>query len=152
MEELTEVATNVDETNVGGETVIDFDIAANEDYEVQSCVMVNDENEVVEAAVRFGRVEEQPEIGVGVPILNTAWISMVQETTGLDKLGPTALEADMSDFDHIVPHLRVERENVETYDCETLDLCEFVSSVAELSALVERVFRGDTDNEIDEWL
>lgn len=152
MDELTEVATNVDETNIDGETVIDFDIAANEDYEVQSCVMVNDENEVVEAAVRFGRVEEKSDIGVGVPILNSAWVSMVQKTTGFDTLGPTALEADMSDFDHVVPHLRIERENVEKYDCETLSLCEFVTAVAELSALVERVFRGDTDAEIDEWL
>ncbi len=152
MHELTEVADNVAERDVNGETVIDFDIAANEDYEIQSAVMVNDENEVVEAAVRFGRVEEKPEIGVGVPILNSAWVSMVQETTGFDTLEPTALEADMSDFEHVVPHLRIERENVETYDRETLTLCEFVSAVAELSALVERVFRGDTDNEIDEWL
>lgn len=152
MDELTKAATNVDETEVGDETVIDFDIDANEDYEIQSCVMVNDDNEVVEAAVRFGRVEEKPDIGVGVPILNSAWVSMVQEATGFDQLGTTALEADMSDFEHIVPHFRIERENVEEHDCETLGLCEFVSSIVELSANVERVFRGDTDSEIDEWL
>lgn len=152
MHELTEVADNVDETKVAGETVIDFDIVANEDYEIQSAVMVDDDNRVVEAAVRFGRVEEKTDIGVNHSILNNAWINMVKETTGFDRLEPTALEADMSDFEHIVPHLRVERENVETYDCETLTLSEFVSAVAELSALVERVFRGDTDNEIDEWL
>jgi len=152
MDELKNAATNVDITDVGGEQVIDFDIDANEDYEIQSCVMVNDDNEVVEAAVRFGRIEEQPDIGVGKPILHSAWISMVQDATGIDRLGPTALEADLSDFSHIVPHLRIERENVETYDCETLTLSEFVEAVVELSALIERVFRGDTDNEIDEWL
>jgi len=152
MQELTQVADNVDETEVGGEQVIDFDIAANSDYEIQSCVMVNDENEVIEAAVRFGRVEEQPDIGVGVPILESAWLAMVKEMTGFDTLEPTAIEADMSDFEHVVPHLRIKRENVENFGCETLTLSEFVSAVAELSALVERVFRGDTDNEIDEWL
>lgn len=152
MDELTNAATNVDITEIDGEEIIDFDIDANEDYEIQSCVMVNDDNEVVEAAVRFGRIEEQPEIGVGKPILNSAWISMVQETTGFDTLEPTALEADLSDFTHIVPHLRVERENVETYDCDTLTLSEFVAAVVELSALVEKVFRGDTDAHIDDYL
>ena len=152
MNELTNAATNVDISEIDGEEVIDFDIDANEDYEIQSCVMVNDDNEVVEAAVRFGRIEEQPEIGVGKPILNSAWISMVQEATGFDTLEPTALEADLSDFTHIVPHLRVERENVETYDCDTLTLSEFVGAVVELSALVEKVFRGDTDAHIDDYL
>lgn len=152
MDELTNAATNVDITEIDGEEVIDFDIDANDDYEIQSCVMVNDDNEVVEAAVRFGRIEEQPEIGVGKPILYSAWISMVQEATGFDTLEPTALEADLSDFTHIVPHLRVERENVETYDCDTLTLSEFVGAVVELSALVEKVFRGDTDAHIDDYL
>ena len=152
MDELTNAATNVDITEIDGEEVIDFDIDANEDYEIQSCVMVNDDNEVVEAAVRFGRIKEQPEIGVGKPILNSAWISMVQEATGFDTLEPTALEADLSDFTHIVPHLRVERKNVETYDCDTLTLSEFVGAVVELSALVEKVFRGDTDAHIDDYL
>lgn len=152
MDELTDAAANVDITDVNGEQVIDFDIDANEDYEIQSCVMVNDDNEVVEAVVRFGRIEEQPDIGVGKPVLHSAWMSMVQDATGFDVLDPTALEADLSDFKHIVPHLRVERENVEKYDCDTLTLSEFVSVVVELSALVERVFRGDTDNEIDEYL
>ena len=152
MDELTNAATNVDITEIDGEEVIDFDIDANDDYEIQSCVMVNDDNEVVEAAVRFGRIEEQPEIGVGKPILYSAWISMVQEATGFDTLEPTALEADLSDFTHIVPHLRVERENVETYDCDTLTLSEFVGAVVELSALVEKVFRGDTEAHIDDYL
>lgn len=152
MEELTDAATNVDITDLDDERVIDFDIDANDDYEIQSSVIVNDDNEVVEAAVRFGRIEEQPEIGVGTSILNTAWTNMVKEATGFTQLGPTALEADLSDFDHIVPHLRIERENVETYDCETLDLSEFVEAVVELSALVERVFRGDTDAHIDDYL
>lgn len=152
MDELTDTASNVDITELDGEQVIDFDIDANDDYEIQSSVMVNDDNDVVEAAVRFGHIEEQPEIGVGAPILESAWVNMVSDVVGFDTLAPTALEADLSDFDHVVPHLRVARENVETYDCETLTLSAFVSSVVELSALVERVFRGDTDAHIDEYL
>ena len=152
MDELTDVATNVDEFELNGDQAIDFDIAANEDYEVQSRVIVDDDNNVIEAAVRFGRIEEQPEIGVGKPIMASAWTSMVQEANGFDQVEPTTLEADLSDFSHIVPHLRVKRENVETYDCETLTLSEFVGAVAELGTLVERVFRGDTDRHIDDYL
>lgn len=152
MNALDNIATNVDITEVGGQQVIDFDIAANTDYEIQSCIMVNDDNDVVEAAVRFGRVEEQPEIGVGKPILYRAWISMVKEATGFDDLEQTALEADLSDFKHLVPHLRVERENVEMYDLDTLSIGEFAEAVADLGRLVEDVFRGDTDAHIDDYL
>lgn len=152
---LNTVTTNVDVTDVGGEQVIDFDIAANTDYEIQSCVMVDDEENVIEAAVRFGRVEERPDLGIGKPILHSAWNTMVREATGFDSLEPTALEADLSDFTYLVPHLRVERENVETYGCATLTLEEFVAAVEQLAELVETVLRGDDatiDNQIDAYL
>lgn len=148
-------ATNVSPRSVGEETVIDFDVAANEGYEIQSCAMVNDDGEVVEAAIRFGRIEERPEIGVNTSILENAWTNMVSAATGFDRLEPTALEADMSDFDHVVPHLRVERENVETYDCETLTVETFADAVEQLADLVSDVLRADAetmDAEIDGWL
>lgn len=152
---LNAVATNVDITDVGGEQIVDFDIEANTDYEIQSCVMVDEDDNVVEAAVRFGRVEERPELGIGKPILYSAWTSMVQDATGFDVLEPTALEADMSDFSHIVPHLRIERENVEVYGCDTLTIDEFTSTVSELAELVEGVFRADDrtiNRKIDDYL
>jgi len=148
MEALTDAATNVDEREVDGETVIDFDINANKDYRIQSSVIVDDNNDVIEAAVRFGRIEKKPEIGVGKPILYSAWSAMVRDTLG--DVG--AVEADLSDFQELVPHLRVDRERIEEYDRETVTLDEFVAGVVRLSTLVERVFRGDTDNKIDEWL
>lgn len=148
--QLNTVAANLDISEHDGERVIDFDIAANTDYEIQSCVMVDENDRVVEAAVRFGRVEERPELGIGKPILVSAWANMVSEATDAE-----AVEGDLSDFSHIVPHLRVQRENVEEYGLETLSLDEFASVVAELADLTENVLRGDDstiDNEIDAYL
>lgn len=148
--QLNTVAANLDISEHDGERVIDFDIAANTDYEIQSCVMVDENDRVVEAAVRFGRVEERPELGIGKGILVSAWANMVSETTDAE-----AVEGDLSDFSHIVPHLRVQRENVEEYGLETLSLDEFASVVAELADLTENVLRGDDstiDNEIDAYL
>jgi len=148
--QLNTVAANLDISEHDGERVIDFDIAANTDYEIQSCVMVDENDRVVEAAVRFGRVEERPELGIGKPILASAWANMVSETTDAE-----AVEGDLSDFSHIVPHLRVHRENVEEYGLETLSLDEFASVVAELADLTENVLRGDDstiENEIDAYL
>ena len=153
--QLSTVAADLDISEHDSERVIDFDIAANTDYEIQSCVMVDEDDRVIEAAVRFGRVEERPELGIGKPILARAWTAMVQEATGFDLLGPTAIEADISDFSHIVPHLRVQRENVEEYGLETLSLDAFASVVAELAELVENTLRGDDrtiDSEIDAYL
>lgn len=157
MAQLTDVARNVDEQELNGDTVIDFDIAANSDYEIQCGVVVNDNDEVVEAAVRFGRVEEHPEIGVGHSIIYDAWINMVKDATaGLSYRDDSAVEADLSDFQHIVPHLKVgPREDIEEFGLDTLTLDELVTAVVKLSALVERVFRGDVrtiDREIDDWL
>jgi len=153
--QLAQVATNVDVTEVSGEEIVDFDIDANNDYEIQSCVMVDEDGQVVEAAVRFGRVEERDHLGIGVPILETAWVTAVVEATGVDDLGRSALEADMSDFGHNVPHLRVERESVETYDSETLSIDEFAAALDTLAEFVEGVLRGDDttiDAEIDDYL
>lgn len=152
---MEQVATNVDVTTVGNEEVIDFDVPANDDYEIQSCVMVNDDDDVVEAAVRFGRVEERPDLAIGVGILESAWLSAVQDATGIDALGESALEADMSDFQHTVPHLRVVREDVEAFGCETLTIEEFAVAVAELAAFTGDVLRADDDTidaEIDAYL
>lgn len=148
--QLQSVAANVDEQTVNGERVIDFDIDANSDYEIQSCVMVDDDNQVVEAAVRFGRVAERADLGIGKPILDSAWTTMVNEHTDAD-----AIEADLSDFTHLVPHLRVDRENVEDYGVETVSLDEFATLVNQLAEVVENVLRGDDstiDNEIDAYL
>jgi hypothetical protein len=153
--QLTQVATNVDEFEVNGDRAIDFDIAANDDYEIQSCVIVDDDNQVVEAAVRFGRIEERPGLGIGKSILARAWLHMVQEATGYDRLDQTAIVADLSDFTHTVPHLRVERENVEAYGLDTLSLDAFAAAVNELATLAEDVLRGDDrtiDNHIDDYL
>jgi hypothetical protein len=148
--QLNTVAADLDISEHDGERVIDFDIAANTDYEIQSCVMVDEDNRVVEAAVRFGRVEERDHLGIGKPILASAWSNMVSKVAGAE-----AVEGDLSDFSHIVPHLRVQRENVEEYDCETLSLDSFASVVTELADLTEAVLRGDDrtiDNEIDAYL
>ena len=148
--QLNTVAANLDISEHDGERVIDFDIAANTDYEVQSCVMVDENDRVVEAAVRFGRVEERDHLGIGKPILASAWSNMVSEVTSVE-----AVEGDLSDFSHIVPHLRVQRENVEEHGLETLSLGAFASVVAELAGLTETVLRGDDrtiDNEIDAYL
>jgi hypothetical protein len=148
--QLNTVAADLDISEHAGERVIDFDIAANTDYEIQSCVMVDENDRVVEAAVRFGRVEGRPELGIGKPILASAWANMVSEAAGAE-----AVDGDLSDFSHIVPHLRVHRENVEEYGLETLSLDEFASVVAELADLTETVLRGDEstiDSEIDAYL
>ena len=150
-ENLTQIAEIKDEFEIDGDRAIDFDLGSN-DHRIKSRVIVDDDNKVVEAAVRFGKVEEKPDIGVGRPIIENAWINMVKEATGISSLQDSALEADLSDFDYLVPHLRVGRENVEEYDCETLTLSEFVEAVVKLSTLVERVFRGDTDRLIDDYL
>ncbi|MDS0280027.1 hypothetical protein NDI85_19770 [Halomicroarcula sp. S1AR25-4] len=152
---LNSVATNVDTTEVGSEQIIDFDVEANDDYEIQSCVMVDENDRVVEAAVRFGRVETRPDLAIGESILHTAWVNMVAEMAGFDALDRTALEADLSDFEHTVPHLRIVRENVEEFDCETLTADEFAAVVDELATLVSEVLRADDetiDAEIDQWL
>lgn len=148
--QLNTIATNVDVREVDGDEVIDFDIDANTDYEIQSCVIVDENDRVVEAAVRFGRVEEQAEIGVGKPILASAWANMVAEAAPAE-----AVEGDLSDFEHIVPHLRVERPNVEEYGLETMIAEQFAEAVAELAGLVEDVLRGEADTvdqEIDAYL
>ncbi|KAB7518808.1 hypothetical protein [Halosegnis rubeus] len=148
---LQSVAANVDERTVGNERVIDFDIDANTDYEIQSCVMVDDDDRVVEAAVRFGRVEERPELGIGASILSSAWSRVTMEEIG----DMPAIEADMSDFQHTVPHLRVNRENVEEFGCETLSLDAFADLVATLAEFVSGVLRADDatiDAEIDNYL
>lgn len=147
--EFESFATNVSPREVGTETVIDFDIDANNDYEIQSCAMVEG-GEVVEAAVRFGRVETNDDIGVGKPILYSAWQAMADDT-----LGDVEYEADLSDFEHIVPHLRVRRENIEEYGATAMSVAEFVAAVKTLAGLVETVLRADTetmDAAIDEWL
>lgn len=149
-------ATNVSPTEVGGETVIDFDIDANSEYEIQSCAMVED-GEVVEAAVRFGRVETNEEIGVGTPILHNAWTAMVADTLGPspDAGGDTEYEADLSDFEHTVPHLRVRRENIEEHGLDAMTVAEFADAIETLADLVESVLRADArtmDATIDEWL
>ena len=107
---LSTVASNLDISEHGDERVIDFDIAANTDYEIQSCVIVDEDDRVIEAVVRFGRVEERPELGIDKSILYPAWANMVSDATNVE-----AVEGDLSDFSHIVPHLRVCRENVEKY-------------------------------------
>jgi len=66
-----------------------------------------------------------------------------------------AIEADMSDFQHTVPHLRVNRENVEEFGCETLSLDAFADLVATLAEFVSGVLRADDatiDAEIDNYL
>lgn len=150
--QLNTVAENIDISEHDTERVIDFDIAANTDYEIQSCVMVDENNRVVEAAVRFGRIEERPDLGLGKPLLASAWTTAVREATNTDS---PAIEGDLSDFTHIVPHLRVHRENVEDYGCETLTLDEFASAVEELAAFAGDILRGDDDtldSEIDAYL
>jgi hypothetical protein len=75
---------------------------------------------------------------------------MVSEATNVE-----AVEGDLSDFSHIVPHLRVRRESVEKYGLETLSLDAFVTVVAELADLVEDILRGDDktiDSQIDAYL
>ncbi|GGL55282.1 hypothetical protein [Halocalculus aciditolerans] len=135
--QLQTVATNIDEQALGDERIIDFDIDANTDYEIQSCVMVDNDDRVVEAAVRFGKVEEREDLGIGKSLIGRAWTFMVEEQTTLD-----VVEADLSDFSAIVPHLRVNRDNVEEYGLETLTLDEFADIVAALADLVENVLRG----------
>lgn len=151
-------ATAVSPRDVGEETVIDFDIAANTDYEIQSCAMLNDDGEVVEAVVRFGNVEEVEEIGVGRPILASAWGNMVRDVIGEtpDNGGSVEYEADLSDFaNHAVPHLRVRRENIEEYGFDAMSVQEFADAINTLSELVQDVLRADADTmdaTIDEWL
>lgn len=149
MSDLTDAATNVAERTVGDDRVIDFDIDVNEDYEIQSSVVVDESGRVVEAAVRFGRIEQRPDLGIDQQLQSMAWKRMVADIADAE-----AVEADLSDFDHVVPHLRIERPNVEEYGLETLTLDEFVAAVVELSAEVERVFRADARHadRIDEWL
>lgn len=148
---LSDVSTvaHVRETN--GETVIDFDIAANTDYEVQSCVIVDDQDRVVEAAVRFGRIEERDHLGIGRSILSTAWGTMVSDATN----GSEVVKSDLSDFSHIVPHLRIERMNIEESGRTPLTLEQFADVVNELATLVGTVLRGDDktiDQKIDSYL
>lgn len=155
--QLNALGDNVDITTINGEEIIDFDIAANSNYEIQSCVMVDENDNVVEAAVRFGRIETHDDMGIGKPILHSAWTAMTANVIGphIDNGGSIEYEADLSDFKHIVPHLRVRRENVEEFGFDTMSLAEFVSNVAELAELVETVFRADKatiDREIDHWL
>lgn len=147
---LSGAATNVDVRDVEDTTVVDFDIDANSDYEIQSCAVVRD-GAVIEAAVRFGRVEAREDLGLGPSLLASAWHGMVEDVLGRVE----AVEADLSDFGHTVPHLRIERENVEEYGLETLTEEEFAAAVAELADLVETVLRGDDatlDREIDQYL
>jgi hypothetical protein len=147
---LSTVASNLDICELGDERVIDFDIAANTDYEVQSCVIVDEDDRVVEAVVRFGRVEERPELFIDKSVLYPAWVNMVSAATNVE-----AVEGDLSDFSHIVPHLRVRREGVEKYGLETLSLDAFVNVVAELADLTEDILRGDDktiDSQIDAYL
>lgn len=147
---LSGAATNIDTRSVEDTTVVDFDIDANSDYEIQSCAVVRD-GEVIEAAVRFGRVEPREDLGLGSSLLASAWAGMVNDAIGRVE----AVEADLSHFQHTVPHLRIERENVEEYGLETLSEDEFAAAVEELAALVESVLRGDDetlDAEIDQYL
>ena len=78
---LSTVASNLDICELGDERVIDFDIAANTEYEIQSCVIVDEDDRVIEAVVRFGRVEERPELGIDKSILYPAWANMVSDAT-----------------------------------------------------------------------
>lgn len=149
-------ATNVAPCEVGGETVIDFDIDCNSDYEIQSGVVVKD-GQVVEGAVRFGRVEEREEINVDHGIIYDAWINMVRDTIGEtpESGGNVEYEANLSDFQHEVPHLNVRRENVEEYGFDAMTVEEFADVVETLAELVENVLRADNetmDATIDEWL
>jgi len=153
--QLNTVTSNLTISEHDGERVIDFDIQANTDYEIQSCVIVDETDRVIEAAVRFGRIDERPDLGIGTTILANAWRTAAQEATGYTRLDPTALKADLSDFGHTVPHLRVERENVEEYDCETLTLSEFAAAVDELATFASDVLRGSDetiDQQIDAYL
>ena len=147
---LSTIALNLDICELGDERVIDFDIDANTDYEIQSCVIVDEDDRVIEAVVRFGRVEERPDLCIDKSILYPAWVNMVSEATEVE-----AVEADLSDFSHIVPHLRVRRESVEKYGLETLSLDAFATVVAELADLTEDILRGDDktiDSQIDAYL
>lgn len=147
-------ATNVSPRDVGEETIVDFDIAANTDYEIQSCVMVNDDNEVVEAVVRFGKVTIDDDDTIGRPLVNSAWTSMAEDVIGTspDHGGSTEYEADLSDFDHLVPHLRVRRPNVEECGMDTMTVEQFADAVDALAELVVDVLQADNPNKIDEWL
>lgn len=148
---IESIATDVHARHHDGGRIIDFDVDANNDYEVQSCVVTDENGRVVEAAVRFGRVEERPELYIKRAILQNAWQGMVSIAAG----DVEAVEADLSDFGCLVPHLRVNCESVEEYDAETVTIDEFASIVAELAELTETVLRGDDDTidrEIDTYL
>jgi len=145
-------ATQVDEQEVDGERVIDFDIDANTGYEIQSAAVVDKDDRVKEAAVRFGRVEEHEDIGVGRSIIGRAFQNKVGETPVGEK---EPVVADMSDFGHNVPHLRVERENIEEFGMEAPTLDEFAESVEETAEFTNNILRGDKetiDREIDNFL
>jgi hypothetical protein len=147
-------ATNVSPRDVGAETVIDFNVAANSDYEIQSCVMVNDDNEVVEAIVRFGKVTIDTDETIGLSLVNGAWSRMTEDIIGRSPEGggDTEYEADLGDFDHLVPHLRVRRENIEEYGLDPMTVEEFADAVDALDKLVVDVFQADSPSKIDAWL
>jgi len=147
-------ATNVSPRDVGAETVIDFDVAANTDYEIQSCVMVNDDNEVVEATVRFGKVTIDTDETIGHSLVDGAWSRMAEDVIGRspEDGGSTEYEADLSDFDHLVPHLRVRRENIEEYGLDPMTAEEFADAVDALAELVADVLQADNPGKIDAWL
>lgn len=154
--DVTEVPeTEVVECGIDGERVIDFDLDANVDYEIGSSVVVDGDNRVVEAVVRFGRVEDRPELGIGGSIVGNAFQTAAREATGFDSFEGAALEAGTGHFRQTVPHLRVLPESIDDYGAATLTLDEFAAAVDELAAFVDDVLRGDAetvDAEIDEYL
>lgn len=136
---LSEFARNVDVTEVGGDKIVDFDIDANENYEIQSGAVVED-GRVTEASVRFGRAPTYEDIHVDSGVLHTAWANMVNNVSPVGDY-----EADLSHFGHDVPHFRV----------EDMDVCEFVRVVRELHTLVSAVFQSGVDamdERIEEYL
>jgi len=147
-----DIADTVDERDIGGERVIDFDIDTNSDYEIQSSVALDDQDRVKEAAVRFGMVEERPDLNIDRGLLERAFSTKVRETAGGSK---ESVESDFSHFKRNVPHIRVERENVEEFGLEPPTADEFAETVQESAEFTEEILRGDDetiDNEIDRFL
>jgi hypothetical protein len=154
MNPFESIAERTDEQQVGGERIIDFDVEANTDYEIQSSVVVDEETDTVkEASVRLGKVEERPDLNIDRGILFDAFSNKVRDTPAGDV---ETVEADMSDFQHNVPHIRVgPRENIEEFGMEAPTTEEFAQTVEEAADFTEDVLRADDktiDNEIDDFL
>jgi hypothetical protein len=153
MGELSETATEVEARDVGDQQVIDFDLVENVGYEFGSSIVVAGDGRVVDAAVRFGDLSDDlPEWATPADAL-AAWRAMVMDVTGIRDLDRTALRADFGDVARTVPHLVIDAEAVSDHDAATLTASDLVAAVAELSMLVERVFRADDGGDaLEEWI